>query len=65
MEKKKELRSDIAWSSADKIAVHGYDLTEDLMGKVNLGDMGISGGERPPPQCQRVAHVQCGPGDAG
>ena len=35
----RELRSDIAWSSADKIAVHGYDLTEDLMGKVNLGDM--------------------------
>ena len=33
------LRSDIAWSTADKIGVHGYDLTEELMGKVNLGDM--------------------------
>jgi len=39
MADKKELRSDIAWSSADKIAVHGYDLAQDLMGKVNLGDM--------------------------
>jgi citrate synthase len=39
MDKQRELRSDIAWSSADKIGVHGYDLTEDLMGKVNLGDM--------------------------
>lgn len=39
MKPKKELRSDIAWSSAEKIGVHGYDLTEDLMGKVNLGDM--------------------------
>lgn len=39
MPNQRELRSDIAWSSADKIAVHGYDLTEDLMGKVNLGDM--------------------------
>lgn len=39
MSKKKQLRSDIAWSSAEKIAVRGYDLTEDLMGHINLGDM--------------------------
>ncbi|MEO8135976.1 MAG: citryl-CoA lyase [Betaproteobacteria bacterium] len=37
--KQEALRSDIAWSTADKIGVHGYDLTEELMGKVNLGDM--------------------------
>lgn len=36
---KSGLRSDIAWSTADKIGVHGYDLTEELMGTVNLGDM--------------------------
>lgn len=39
MGKTNELRSDIAWSNAEKIGVHGYDLTEELMGKVNLGDM--------------------------
>jgi hypothetical protein len=39
MSGKKELRSDIAWSTADKIGVHGYDLTEELIGEVNLGDM--------------------------
>ena len=37
--KQTELRSDIAWSTPEKIGVHGYDLTEDLMGKVNFGDM--------------------------
>ena len=39
MRKRKELRSDIAWASAEKIGVRGYDLTEDLMGHINLGDM--------------------------
>lgn len=33
------LRSDIAWSTADAIGVHGYDLCKDLMGEVNFGDM--------------------------
>jgi len=39
MEQHRVLRSDIAWSSADTIAVHGYDLAHDLMGHVSLGDM--------------------------
>jgi citrate synthase len=39
MTTQRPLRSDIAWSSADKIGVHGYDLTEQLMGHVSLGDM--------------------------
>lgn len=34
-----EVRSDIAWSTPEQIGVHGYDLTEDLMGKINFGDM--------------------------
>jgi citrate synthase len=34
-----EVRSDIAWSTPDRIGVHGYNLTEDLMGKINFGDM--------------------------
>jgi len=35
------LRSDIAWSTADRIGVLGYDLVRDLIGKVSLGDMGF------------------------
>jgi len=35
------LRSDIAWSTPDRIGVFGYDLPQELIGKVNLGDMGF------------------------
>ena len=38
-DKTKPLRSDIAWSTADAIGIHGYDLCNDLMGEVNFGDM--------------------------
>lgn len=34
---RKKLRSDIAWSAADRIVVRGHDLTE-LLGRVSLGD---------------------------
>ena len=37
--KQTKLHSDIAWSNAEQIGVHGYNLPEDLMGKVNFGDM--------------------------
>lgn len=37
--KGKTLRSDIAWSTPDRIGVMGYDLAKDLIGKINLGDM--------------------------
>jgi len=36
---KRPLRSDIAWSAGDAITVKGFDLPNDLMGKVDLGDM--------------------------
>lgn len=39
MSNKSPLRSDIAWSTAEAIGVHGYDLCNDLMGEVNFGDM--------------------------
>ena len=39
MRNPKPVRSDIAWSSADAIGIHGYDLCNDLMGEVNFGDM--------------------------
>lgn len=33
------LRSELSRSTADNISVRGFDLTHDLMGRVNLGDM--------------------------
>ena len=33
------LRSEMAWSTPDRITVRGFDLVGDLMGSVNLGDM--------------------------
>lgn len=35
--KRKKLRSDMGWSTADKVIVRGHDLN-DLIGKVSLGD---------------------------
>src|SRR5690606_16645435 len=34
----KPIRSDIAWSTRDRIEVRGLSLTEDILGKLNLGD---------------------------
>ena len=39
MSHSKPLRTDIAWSTPNAIGVHGYDLCNDLMGKINFGDM--------------------------
>lgn len=36
---RKPIRSDIAWSTRDRIGVMGYDLVNDLIGKINFGDM--------------------------
>jgi len=33
------LRTDIAYSTVDRIVVRGFDLAKELIGKVNLGDM--------------------------
>ena len=38
MTKRKRLRSELAWSSAERIVVRGHDLVQ-LIGKVSLGDM--------------------------
>jgi citrate synthase len=35
------VRSDIAWSNAEKIVIRGHDLVDGLLGKVNLGDFGF------------------------
>lgn len=39
MAKRKKIRTDISWSTEDKIMVKGLDLCRDIMGKVSLGDM--------------------------
>ena len=39
--KRNPIRSDIAWSTPDRIGVFGYDLPNELIGHVNLGDMGF------------------------
>lgn len=38
-ESSKPLRTDIAWSDAGGVYVHGYSLCADLLGRVNFGDM--------------------------
>ncbi len=37
--KRKKLRSDLAWSTTDRIVVRGHDLVDELIGKVSLGDI--------------------------
>ena len=39
MSRKKTVRSDIAWSTADRITVRGLDLPTQIIGRLNLGDM--------------------------
>jgi citrate synthase len=36
---RKPIRSDLGWSTADKIVVRGKDLPGEILGSVNLGDM--------------------------
>jgi citrate synthase len=33
------IRSDIAWSTPDRIEVHGKSLPDEILGHINLGDM--------------------------
>ena len=35
----KKLKSELGWSTADRIVVRGRDLVQDLIGKVSLGDV--------------------------
>jgi citrate synthase len=36
---RKEIRSDIGWSTVDRIVVQGKDLPNEILGHLNLGDM--------------------------
>jgi citrate synthase len=52
MKPRKKLRSQMGWSSADRIVVRGHDLPNDLLGKIDLGGMAFLEiiGRRPTPQ---------------
>jgi citrate synthase len=39
MKPRKPIRSDLAWSTVDRIVVQGKDLPGEILGNVNLGDM--------------------------
>ncbi len=39
--KTKPVRTDIGWSEATRITVFGKDLPSEILGKLNLGDMGF------------------------
>lgn len=36
---RKPIESDIAWSTPDKIVIHGLNLCDDIVGKIDLGQM--------------------------
>jgi citrate synthase len=40
---KKDIRSDIGWSTAERITVYGKDLPSEILGHLNLGDMAFLG----------------------
>ncbi len=48
MRKDKPLRSEMGWSSRDRITVRGFDLTKDLLGKIDLGGHGVARDHRTP-----------------
>src|SRR5215510_3876849 len=39
MAKRKTLRSDLAWATPERIFIKGFDLCDELLGKLSLGDM--------------------------
>ena len=39
MQQDKPIRSEMGWSTADRIGVRGHDLVNEIIGKVSLGDM--------------------------
>ena len=40
---RKKMKSSLGWSTAEKIGVYGKDLPNELLGRVNLGDMAFLG----------------------
>jgi len=53
---RKKLKSDLGWSSVDRIVVRGKDLPGEILGHLNLGDMAFLEltGRTPTPQESRI-----------
>jgi citrate synthase len=53
---RKPIRSDLAWSTVDRIVVQGKDLPGEILGTVNLGDMAflMMTGRTPDPKESRL-----------
>jgi len=53
---RKPIRSDLAWSTVDRIVVQGKDLPGEILGSVNLGDMAflMMTGRTPDPKESRL-----------
>ena len=41
MTREREIRTDIGWSDASRINVFGHDFPNEILGRLNLGDMGF------------------------
>jgi citrate synthase len=56
MRKTNPIRSDIAWSTPDRITIRGKDIASEILGHMNLGDMAFLQltGNRPTPEQSRV-----------
>jgi len=52
MRKSKPIRSEMGWSTTDRVIVRGHDLCTELLGRMNLGDMAFLeiSGRHPTPQ---------------
>lgn len=55
MKARKPIRSDMGWSTADRIVVQGMDFPTQILGKVNLGDMAWLEIKGVPPNPQQSA----------
>src|SRR6267142_3620443 len=53
---RKKLKSDLGWSTVDRISVRGKDLPNEILGHLNLGDMAflVITGRTPNPKESRV-----------
>ena len=57
----KPIRSDLGWSATDRITVRGCDLTSEIMGHLNLGDMAFLEitGRKPTQQESKLFNAMC------
>ena len=62
---RKALKSELGWSTVDRIVVRGKDLPGEILGHLNLGDMAFLELTGRVPNARRVEALQRDGGDAG